>query len=231
MTVASVPKNIPLIEPNSTSTNNFMDMNMSNIKKVLFSVFIAMSLSSCQGASDNAQKEDINEIRFTNKAPIELNVGSIEVISEFTPSFRRPNVEHLFPVSIERTAKSWANDRLRAVDYSSDKTAYVIIKDASVVETLEESDKAFVKDRLKYRASLNVVLRVSDNAQQSSAQTELAAWRELSIPSDTPLEEKEKYWNGMVMKLFDEFDVRMEQNIRQYLNQYVKNNKVIREYN
>lgn len=65
----------------------------------------------------------------------------------------------------------------------------------------------------------------------SSAETSIEAWRELAIPADTDIEEKERYWNGMVYKLFDEFNKRMEQNIYQYLNMYVANNSVIQEYN
>ena len=34
----------------------------------------------------------------------------------------------------------------------------------------------------------------------------------------------------MVQKLFEEFNSRMEQNINQYLNMYVKNNNTIYEY-
>ena len=59
---------------------------------------------------------------------------------------------------------------------------------------------------------------------------EIEVWRELTIPADTTIEEKERYWNGMVIKLFDEFDVRMEQNIHQYLNMYVVDNKYVKEY-
>ena len=46
----------------------------------------------------------------------------------------------------------------------------------------------------------------------------------------TSIEDKEKYWNDMVQKLFEEFNVRMEQNINQYLNMYVKNNNTVFEY-
>ena len=50
------------------------------------------------------------------------------------------------------------------------------------------------------------------------------------MPIDTSIEDKEKYWNDMVYKLFDEFNIRMEQNIQQYLNMYIKNNNAITEY-
>lgn len=202
---------------------------MATFKKILFAVLFVGLVPAC--GHNNEEVESFNEPRFVNEDPIELNVSNIEVVSEFTPTFKRPNVEHLFPISIEKTAKLWAKDRLKAVDYSSDKKAVYIIKNASVTENLEKSDRAFTKDRVKYKATLNVVLRVHDARKLSSAQTEIEAWRELTIPADTTLEEKEKFWNGMVYKLFDEFNARMEQNIRQYLNMYVKDNKVIKEYN
>ena len=95
-----------------------------------------------KGDTSNMEAPSI-EPRFNNSGKIELNVNKIDVVSEFTPSFRRPNVEHLFPISIEKTARLWAHDRLEAVDYSSPKTAKVIIKDASVTEELEPVDGVF----------------------------------------------------------------------------------------
>ena len=77
---------------------------------------------------------------------------------------------------------------------------------------------------------MSVVLKISSDNGQSSAQTSIEAWRELTMPIDTSIEEKEKYWNEMVQKLFEEFNVRMEQNINQYLNMYVKNNNTVYEY-
>ena len=108
--------------------------------------------------------------------------------------------------------------------------AEFIIKDASVTETEEKAPQLFYKDNLKYRATLSVVLKISSANGQSQAQTSIEAWRELTMPIDTSIEDKEKYWNEMVYKLFDEFNMRMEQNIHQYLNMYVKNNNNITEY-
>ena len=111
-----------------------------------------------------------------------------------------------------------------------DKIAEFIIKDASVTEEVEKAEELLHKDRLKYRANLSVVLKVTDKSNLSSAETTINAWRELRIPVDTNIAEKEKYWNEMVQKLFEEFNVRMEQNINQYLNMYVKNNNTVYEY-
>jgi formate dehydrogenase maturation protein FdhE len=77
---------------------------------------------------------------------------------------------------------------------------------------------------------LSVILKISSDNGLSSAQTSIEAWRELTMPIDTSIENKEKYWNEMVQKLFEEFNTRMEENINQYLNMYVKNNNTVHEY-
>ena len=203
------------------------------IRKILCVALLISLTTGCStlfGSHEGDEPARYSELRYDNEAPIKLKVNKVEVISEFTPSFRRPNVEHLFPISIEKTAKTWARDRLEAVDFSSDKVAQFIIKDASVTEELDPTDKVFEKDRMKYRATLNVLIRISDPEKLSNAETEIQAWRELIIPADTDISEKEKYWNGMVTKLFEEFNIRMERKIHQYLNMYVENSSHIQEY-
>ena len=204
---------------------------MNKIRSFML-LFSSLFLFSCATTSDtDAIPQRYNEPRFQTVAPIELNVEKVEIISEFIPSFTRPNVEHLFPVSIEKTAKLWAEDRLKADGFSSNRVAEYIIKDASVTEEVEKAEELLHKDRLRYRANLSVVLRITDKANMSSAETTINAWREIRIPVDTKIAEKEKYWNDMVYKLFEQFNQRMENNIHEYLNMYVKNNYSIKEYN
>lgn len=202
------------------------------LKKLFTCLFVAFSLTGCANFQDyTAEPRRFEEPRFTDQTPIRLKVNKIEVISEFTPSFRRPNVEHLFPVSIEKTARIWAKDRLEAVDFSSNKVARFIIKDASVTEKQEKSSELFSPDRIVYRARLAVTLKISDFRTESNAETTIEAWRELTIPADTDIDEKERYWNSMVQKLFSEFNQSMEANINQYLNMYVVSNDYIQEFN
>lgn len=196
----------------------------------IFAAVVVLLLSACASNEEVAEVRRYVEPRFNNQPKIELKVNKIDVVSEFTPSFTRPNVEHLFPVSIEKTARIWANDRLEAEDFASNRVAEFIVKDASVTEVEEKASQLFYKDSLKYRATLSVVLKISSANGQSQAQTSIEAWRELTMPVDTSIEDKERYWNEMVYKLFEEFNVRMEQNIHQYLNMYVKNSRIIREY-
>lgn len=202
---------------------------IKNILSIFCALAMVSTLTAC-ASSDEAVPEKYNEPRFNADGVVNLNVNKVEIVSEFTPSFTRPNVEHLFPVSIEKTAKLWATDRLKAVDFASDKQATFIIKDASVTEEVVKSDKIFEKDSLEYRARLSVVLTISDPYNFSSAETSLVAWRELTIPVDTTIEDKEKYWNSMVEKLFDEFNARMQMNINKYLNMYIADSDYIQDY-
>ena len=204
---------------------------MNIIKKIIPAFIMTVLVAGCAWVpKDEDELQKFREPRYNSEEPIQLKGNKVEVISEFTPTFKRPNVEHLFPISIEKTAKLWAKDRLKAADFSSPKIAEVIIRDASVTEEAETSEQLFNKDRVKYRAKLIVVVRVTDPQSLSRAETEVEAWRELIIPADTDIAEKEKYWNGMVTKLFDEFNRKMSANIYQYLNMYVINKPVTPTY-
>lgn len=204
---------------------------MSILKRILPVALIITMISSCAWFKPAEEEADnYRTPRFTNLDPIELKVKQIDIVSEFTPTFTRPNVEHLFPISIEKTAKTWAHDRLKAVDFGSDRIATVIIKDASVTEEVEKAQEMFTKDRIKYRANLDVIIRVSDTQSLAKAETEVIAWRELIIPADTDITEKEQYWNSMVNKLFNEFNAKMDQNIHRYLNAYIANNTHIENF-
>lgn len=200
------------------------------MKKFLAILGMLALVSACASPDDQAAPQKFKETRFDAQQQINLKVNKVEVASEFIPSFTRPNVEHLFPVSIEKTALNWAHDRLKASDFSSNKQATFTVKDASVTEEVIKSEKLFEKDSIKYRAKLSVVLKISDPSKFSSAETSLDAWRELTIPVDTPIEEKEVYWKSMVDKLFDEFNTRMQMNINKYLNMYVENSQYIADY-
>lgn len=178
--------------------------------------------------NNTAVPERYSDLHFDNKAPIPLTVKTVEVKSEFTPSFTRPHVEHLLPASIEKTAKTWAKERLEATDFSSNRTAEFIIQDASVIETEEKSTQILTKDRLKYHATLKVMLRILDN--KTSASTNVEAWRDLTMSVDTSIEDKEQHWNDMVINLFQAFDSSMEKNIHQSLNMYVKDDTSITTY-
>ncbi|MBP1532003.1 MAG: hypothetical protein ILA52_00685 [Alphaproteobacteria bacterium] len=202
---------------------------MSTFIKMFCVALMTLGLNACASRNNNeAVPERYSELHFDNKAPIKLNVKTIEVKSEFTPSFTRPNVEHLFPVSIEKTAKTWARERLEAVDFASNRTAEFVIQDASVTEREEKAAQLFQKDSLRYHATLKVMMKVVEN--KASANTTVEAYRELTMPIDTAIEDKEAHWNEMLNNLFQAFDEHMDSNIHKYLNMYIKDDRSITQY-
>lgn len=202
---------------------------MKSFFKMMLVALTALGLNACASMNNNtATPERYGDLHFDNKAPIPLLVKTVNIKSEFTPSFTRPNVEHLFPISIEKTAKTWAKERLEAADLSSNRTAEFIIQDASVTATEQKAEQLFTKDSLKYHATLKVMLKVIDN--QSSGQTSVEAYRDLVMPIDTSIEDKEKHWNEMVANLFQSFDDYMEANARKYLNMYIKDDKSVTQF-
>jgi len=197
--------------------------------KMLGVALLTMLFSACSTMNNyEAAPERYSDLHFDNKDPIPLMVKSVEIKSEFTPSFTRPNIEHLFPVSIEKTAKTWAKERLEAADYSSNSIAEFIILDASVTETEQKSEQLLQKDSLRDHATLKVMLKITDN--KASAQTTVEAYRDLTMPIDTAIEDKERHWNEMVTNLFQSFDSYMEQKIKNSLNMYIKDNRSITTY-
>lgn len=204
---------------------------MKNILKMMCAAAMILTFGACSTPSMNnneATPERYSDLHFDNKAPIALNVKTVEIKSEFTPSFTRPNVEHMFPVSIEKTAKTWAKERLEAADFSSNRTAEFIIQDASVTEQEIKAAQLLQKDGLKYHANLKVLLRITENS--ASTQTSVEAYRDLTMPIDTNIDDKERHWNEMVINLFKAFDEHMDSNIHQHLNMYIKDNKAIATY-
>lgn len=202
---------------------------MNTFSKMIGTAVAALLLTACSSMNNNtAVPERYSDLHFDNKAPIALMVKEVDIKSEFTPSFTRPNVEHMLPISIEKTAKTWAKERLEAADFKSNRVAEFVIQDASVTETEEKAEQLLSKDKLKYHATLKVLLRIVD--KQSLAAANVEAWRDLTLSSDVNIEDKEQYWNEMVINLFQAFDSSMEKNIHQSLNMYVKGDTSIATY-
>ena len=89
-------------------TINLREMNMM-IRKILCVALLISLTTGCStlfGSHEGDEPARYSELRYDNEAPIKLKVNKVEVISEFTPSFRRPNVEHLFPISIEKNSQN-----------------------------------------------------------------------------------------------------------------------------
>lgn len=154
---------------------------------------------------------------FAGKAPIKLDVARVEVVEEYRPPLKDPNVDHLIPVTPTAAVKLWVQDRLKAV--GAEGTARVVIRDASVVEQpLERTEGVrgwFTKDQTeKYTGKLSVELVVEHPAKAFSGVASAAASRSTTVREDVSLAERERVMLDLVRQMASDLDGQLDQVIR-----------------
>lgn len=183
----------------------------SSFLRLLIVVFaLASTLAACETPPPRPTYPDI---RFTGEAPIRLAVAGIDIQNEFKPSFRSPNVEHLFPVPPSRAAENWARDRLQAGGGTA--RARFAIKDAAVVEIeLKKKSEgitgAFTKEPAeRYDANLEATLDILDDRGFPVRTVTVKTARSQSVLEGITPNDREQVWYDMTKGLMADFDKQM----------------------
>jgi len=197
-------------------------MNARHFRLVV-AVAAALMASACQNAKPPMQK--LPEISFANLRPFQLDVGQLEIVSEFVAPGRSPHVEHLMPVSPEGAAQRWAQDRLRPVGRAG--SARVVIKDAKVVEVPLAIDKgfsgAFKKEQeIRYDAALAVAVQILDARGMVQGETVAQATRSRTVAEGITLNERDRVLYDISESLAKDIDQQMAQLIQTYLGRWVR---------
>ncbi|MFN3076213.1 MAG: hypothetical protein ABT940_04920 [Alphaproteobacteria bacterium] len=197
---------------------------IAGLKRNLGAVVIA-AVVVLGGCSTPAPVQKLPELRFTQFAPITLDVSRIEVTSQYQPPFKEPNVEHLMPKAPAAVAAQWAQDRLRATG-TGDRTAVFVIRDGSVTEAklpVDESMKAFFKKQQseRYEGRLDVVVEVRDGRGMILGEASATAARGQTVAQDITVDERNRIWFDLARTLGADMNSVLENNMRQYLNRYV----------
>ncbi len=191
--------------------------------KALFGMIVAVFVAA--GCSTPQPIPVLPDIRYTGLPPINLDVGSIAVESDYVAPFKSPNIEHVMPVSPEKLARTWAADRLRTVG-SGSRTARFIIKDASVVETSLKTDGGFTgvfkkEQSERYEGKLDVVLEIRDEHGRVVGEASASAGRMRTVGEDITIAEREGIWRDISKSLVDEVNTLLEGNMRRYIAKYL----------
>ena len=184
---------------------------------------VALMASACQNTAPPMQK--LPEISFANLRPFQLDVGRLEITSEFVPTGRSPHIEHLMPVSPEGAVQRWAQDRLRPVGRTG--TARVVIKDASVVEVPLAIDKgisgAFKKEQeARYDGSLSVAVQILDERGMVQGETVAQATRSRTVAEGITLNQRDRVLYDISESLAKDIDQQMAVLIQNYLGRWVR---------
>ena len=177
------------------------------------------------GCASTPTIPSFDEIRFTDKPPIRVDVARIDIVEAYRPPLKAPNVDHLFPVRPSHAARQWARDRLLAV---GDKGwAEAVIRNASVTETALERTKgiqgAFTTDQTeRYDAVLTIAVRIFDNAGNERANASATSRHSQTVAEDITLNDRERVWHRMTTAMMRALDKGLERQMKKSLAAFLK---------
>jgi len=190
--------------------------------RLVVAVLATLAVTACQNTKPPMQ--ELPAISFANLRPFNLNVGQLEIVSEYVSPGRSPNVEHLMPVSPEAAAQRWAQDRLKPM--GRDGYARVVIRDAKVIEVPLAVDKGITgafktEQEMRYDATLNVAVQILDARHMVVGETVATASRSRTVAQGITLNERDRVLYDISESLAKDIDGQMSQLIPNFLNRWV----------
>lgn len=192
------------------------------MKKFFVLALAALALASCQDAPTSSGPGGIN---FGGKPPLRLNVAQINVVENYRPPMKLPNVDHTLATPPIMAIKQWAGQRF--VASGGQGNLEITVEDASVVETpLQKKDGLtgfFTDDQeARYDAHIKITLRVYDGVNTISvaeAQAETARWR--TINEKATVAQRDAMFHAMLQDMMQQLDSESEMRIRQYFGRFI----------
>ncbi|MCK4944810.1 MAG: hypothetical protein KAS59_00925 [Alphaproteobacteria bacterium] len=170
-------------------------------------VFLCLSvvflLSGCVGAPPATTQPDMT---FANFTPIQLDVVAVEILGDYKPPLREPNIEHTFSTPLYVVIENLMKKELIAS--GSENVLRVIIEDASVVReklpvTTGFRDVFLVEPSERLNASVllrfEMVNRLSPDVVLGHA--EVSAKRTRTLMEDASLADRDRAYFGMTEDL------------------------------
>ncbi len=181
---------------------------------------LALMIGFCSllaACSSSPPMRHFPELSFRNQPPVQLDIGRIEVVSQYQAPAQAPHIEYDMPVSPENGLKRWVQDRLQPIGRSG--TLRVVIRDASATETPLKTDTGFTGVFKKEQAadvvmSVDVALQMLDDKQFVTAEVTAKQSRSRSELEGMKLNERDKLLYDMVQDLLNGFNAEVDGNIR-----------------
>lgn len=183
-----------------------------------FFVLLLLPAFVLAGCETPVQVQSLPELSYAHLAPLKLNVGKIEIISQYRPPLKNPNVDHLFPTPPLKAIRQWATDRLRAVGSSG--VAKVVIRNAAAIETAlaqQKGLKATFTKQQAFRYDLTLEATVEIHTRQGGGDASAKATRFTTLGEDASVNERNKVWLKLTETLMRDFNAEMEKNLGPFL--------------
>ncbi len=153
---------------------------------------------------------------------VQIDAGTLRIESEYVPPQTKPNVEHLFPVPLVQAIEDWG--RARLVPAGGKGTVWLIIRDASVVETpLNPSSSLFTKKpefRFDGKIAIDIEIRNAAGAVAGRVNASVTATRELLQGASDA--DARRLWTEMTKAMIDVLDREAEKALRTHAAHLVR---------
>jgi hypothetical protein len=189
---------------------------------ILTALLCAVLLFGCaKPAPPSARFPDITFQQFPT---YNFKVGRIEIVREYTPPMRAPNVDHLSPEPPIQMAEQWARDRLRAT--GGPGTLRFVIKRASIVESeLPRTTGirgAFTTDQAqRYEGVVEVEIEVRGERGYRDGFVSARAEQRQTVGEDISLAGRERTWFTMTETMGRDLNVELDRNIQANLQRFL----------
>lgn len=165
------------------------------------------------------------DIRFTNERPMRFDAASVELVKDFKPTFRSPEVEHLFPVPPELAVENWVHDRLVAA--GSGRRVVVHLVDASVREIdLPKTPGLrglFTTDQAqRYDGTIAVRIDLIDEHGVPEGSIMERRTRSQTVPEGITANQRDQTWYEMTRAMMADLDRQLERRIRENFTSVVQ---------
>ena len=182
-------------------------------------VVVAIWMTSC---AVSVPPPTFPKLTFSHLPPIRLDVAEIDIVENYVPLLRSPNVEHEFPVTPIAAMRQWAVDRIQAAGES--RRGRVIIEEASVVAVPLKIRKGvqglFYKDQeIRYDAVLEARVEVRAERGYRDSYATARIMRSRTVPEEMTLIDREQIYFELTEELMQALNAELESNIRQHMQQ------------
>ena len=138
--------------------------------------------------------------------------------------FKKPNIEHIAPISPGASAERWASDIL--IPTGDQLEAQFVITSGSIIESALKTQKGFkgifaIEQSKRYTATVNVRLEIFDGSRRI-ATINAEAKRTHTLREDATPNLKTSLWYNLVENLMATFDAEIRRQVDLYLKDFLQ---------
>jgi hypothetical protein len=188
-------------------------------------VLALVALGMLAGCASPPPRPSFADIHFVTKSRLRIDAAAIEVVKDFRPSFKPPEVEHLFPVPPELAIENWVHDRLEAA--GAGRRVIVHVLDASVREVVLPKTPglrgAFTTDQAeRYDGAVEVRIDLVNERGFPQRTVTAKATRSQSVAEGITPNQRDQAWYDMTRAMMSDLDQQLEKQIRENFTFYVQ---------